>query len=448
VLEKLADSGYSDRERHAKHWIPLMGLCPGEVLECEAAHPETGQPCGDRHVEYHLCRHPLCPFYAATVSRNLTESIRYIEKLGLIDSGKFYTFSPPNLRLDRQPVRDLRKVIGDLKRRKVMKGVRGSIDRLEVEMGDESDNLHSHMYADADYVAHYPMSDLAYENSRIPAYRATTAGNLAKDAVRTVYQVESYRQVRRNGSSRPQIARSREHMGLAREFTLVCQKYASLKASCGTGSGARIGCDHSAADCEPFNIENPNHWYFVDLRSADSAAAEIAKYITKQAKVLASEDPAKVWRYLDAIKGTRMISISGEFYKRFRIDAKTGLCELVKICEADRGGRTCNFKNPIRAFTCEKCGSRLELTELEADALARDEELEMEAAEAAAEGIDPGVSEPARTAPSSPGRCSNPAWDHVPVHKRLGIGPPVVVLGDERVRVYRDPETGLMVVRR
>jgi hypothetical protein len=89
----------------------------------------------------------------------------------------------------------------------------------------------------------------------------------------------------------------KKHKGLARLWTEVCQKFSEL-------------CSLR----EDFNIRNPDHWYFVDLKRADSgAAAEVAKYIAKGSEVVAAGAGA-LWEWLQAVKGRRMIQGFGSLY--------------------------------------------------------------------------------------------------------------------------------------
>ena len=88
-----------------------------------------------------------------------------------------------------------------------------------------------------------------------------------------------------------------KHAVLAREFTTACQRYPTLRSQ-------RPGYD----------LENPDHWYFVDLRRADNGVvAEVVKYIAKGSEIIEGGAGAVV-DFLKAIKGRRMMQTFGSLY--------------------------------------------------------------------------------------------------------------------------------------
>jgi len=88
-----------------------------------------------------------------------------------------------------------------------------------------------------------------------------------------------------------------KHPGLAREFTRVCQKFPSWKSP-------RLD----------FDIDNPDHWYFVDLRSGGVGLAnELCKYVAKGSQVVRVGAKA-VLDFLLAMKGQRLLQPFGNLY--------------------------------------------------------------------------------------------------------------------------------------
>ena len=120
-------------------------------------------------------------------------------------------------------------------------------------------NLHLHALVDTPWVAHYPQTD-----------------------------------IKRVGGSWVVV---KKHPGLAREFTIACQKFPELRSP-------RLD----------FDRDNPDHWYFVDLRRADGGAvAEVVKYIAKGSEIVEGGAGALV-DFLMATKNRRMIQGFGSLY--------------------------------------------------------------------------------------------------------------------------------------
>jgi len=138
-----------------------------------------------------------------------------------------------------------------------MKGVcRGGFRSLEVTNKGNGWNLHAHELVDAGWIAHYPQWDIE---------RGPHGWKVVK-----------------------------KHKGIAREFTRQCQRFPELRST-----------------REDFDLDNPNDWYFIDLRTANSKAAdEITKYVTKGSQVVKAGAVA-VLEYLASVRNLRMVQPFG-----------------------------------------------------------------------------------------------------------------------------------------
>jgi len=252
LLESMEKGEYG---LHAKavglKWLPAVKRCPGVVRRHKA--------CGRLSFEGHRCDFPLCPWDQA---RKAKRRVRRLAPLvAAMAEPKLWTFSPPNqVELTREAVKDLGKVLTDLHRLAYFKErVRGGLRAIEVTNGGNGWNLHAHEAVDARWVAHYPQTD-----------------------------------IERNGKRWVVVQR---HPGLAREFTRICQKFPSWKSS-------RMD----------FDIDNPDDWYFVDLRSGGAGLAnELCKYVAKGSQVVRAGAKV-VLDFLLAMKGRRLIQPFGNLY--------------------------------------------------------------------------------------------------------------------------------------
>jgi len=233
-------------------WLSEVKRCPGVV--------RRHGPCGQLSFEGHRCDFPLCPWDQARKSK------RRVRRLGPLVAGmsepKLWTFAPPNqVDLTRDAVRQLGKVLTDLHRLAYFKErVRGGLRALEVTNSGNGWNIHAHEAVDAGWVAQYPQWDIARRGKRWVVMQ--------------------------------------RHPGLAREFTRLCQKYSSWKSP-------RLD----------FDIDNPDHWYFVDLRSGGSGLAdELCKYVAKGSQVVRAGVGA-VLAFLSAMKGLRLLQPFGNLYR-------------------------------------------------------------------------------------------------------------------------------------
>jgi len=252
LLEAMArgDHGLLGRSVGEK-WLPEVKRCPGVV--------RRHGPCGNLSFEGHRCDFPLCPWDQARRAK------RRVRRLGPLVAAmvepKLWTFSPPNqVELTWHAVRDLGRALTALHRLAYFKKrVRGGLRALEVTNGANGWNIHAHEAVDAGWVAHYPQWDIERRGKRWVVMQ--------------------------------------RHPGLAREFTRICQKSPSWKSP-------RLD----------FDIDNPDHWYFVDLRVGDAGLAnELCKYVAKGSQVVRAGAKA-VLDFLLAMKGRRLIQPFGNIY--------------------------------------------------------------------------------------------------------------------------------------
>ena len=110
-----------------------------------------------------------------------------------------------------------------------------------------------------------------------------------------------------------------DHPGVARDWTDICQDYPELKSP-------RLD----------FDINNPGHWYFINLKEADAGAfSEIAKYVAKGSELAAKGE--LVIEYLFAIKGRRLLDTFGAWRGKLDVDGKTGRVEEIVDAPEDDG---------------------------------------------------------------------------------------------------------------
>lgn len=253
LLQSMETGGYGlVATAVANKWLQAVKRCPGSTRRHKI--------CGRASFYPYSCGFPLCPWCQHRRSdkarRNLSLAV------GLLREPKLITLSPPNV-VDLTPgaVAALIKVFTRLRHRKVFKGVRGGVRSIETTLGAGGTwNLHCHSLLDSPWIAHYPQTDIK--------------------------RVKRHWVVVNN------------HPGLAREFTKVCQAFPEFRSP-----------------RPDFNIDDPNDWYFVDIRRADKygAVAEVVKYIAKGAE-LVQGGPSAVVDFLMAIKGRRMIQGFGSLY--------------------------------------------------------------------------------------------------------------------------------------
>jgi len=220
--------------------------------------------CGKPSYLPHACDMPLCPWTQAKRARNFGRQVEKAWDAGLFKEPKFFTFAPPNVDDLTDGWDALGKVMTRLHRRKVLAGCRGGYRALETTWSERLGNWHPHAHelVDSAYIPQFPVWDIQYVRNK------------------------------RNNGGRWKV--EKKHAGLAREFTLVCQSYPVL-----------------ASQRADFDINNPNHWYFIDMRRANKGAVkEIGKYVAKGAQVV-NAGAAAVVGYMLAVRNRRMLQAFG-----------------------------------------------------------------------------------------------------------------------------------------
>lgn len=257
-------------------WRAEVEKCPGSVRRHKV--------CGKLSFIPHKCDFALCPWCQ---HRRSDKARRKLDRVvGLLQEPKLLTLSPPNLaELTSGAVGALGGVFTKLTRRAVFKEVRGGIRSIETTLGRNGWNLHLHALMDSPWIAHYPQTDIKPVGGEW-VFRADNG-----------FGRSGWVPVVPEGGF-VGWAVVKKHPGLAREFTAVCQKYPELRS---------LRLD--------FNLDNPDHWYFIDIRQADSygAVSEVVKYIAKGSEIVKG-GAAAVVDYLKAIKGRRMIQPFGNLY--------------------------------------------------------------------------------------------------------------------------------------
>jgi hypothetical protein len=259
-LENMADGqhGFSAAEIGRK-WFDKVQACGGKTLIHEACDQPVYVP--------HSCDFPLCPWYQAARARRQGKRIGELFELGYFKEPKFWTFNPPNVADYGGATKDLGKVLTKLHRRSVTKACRGGFRAREATVSERHGNwnVHAHELVDSGWVAPNPVWDITF----LP-FKSRAGGK---------WKIV------------------KKHAGLAREFTLLCQSYALLKSP-----------------REDFDIDNPEHWYFVNLKVANRGSVkELAKYATKGAEVVAA-GPGKIVDYMLGSKGQRLVQGFGSLY--------------------------------------------------------------------------------------------------------------------------------------
>jgi len=248
-------------------WLETVKKCPGNV--------RRHGPCGNLDYIPHSCHFSLCPHCQWRRSRMWRGSLEdLISNAGLLEP-KLHTFTVPNLRkLTNSGVRAISKAYTELRRLKCYSGVKGGARTIETTYTDRGGwHLHIHALVDSPWIAHYPQWDI---ERKCGSWKVT-----------------------------------KKHPGLARSWAQVCQNYPELQSP-----------------RPDFDVDNPDHWYFVDMRVADDGAvAEIVKYITKQSDVLMG-GPGAVLAFVEAFKGVHLIQVFGSLYG-LDVDSKAGTVDTL-----------------------------------------------------------------------------------------------------------------------
>jgi len=263
--------------------LPAVRRCPGVVRRHRA--------CGRRSFEGHKCDCSLCPWCQAKRSKRLLKRLGPL--VALMHEPKLWTFSPPNLlELDRETVGGLGKVLTKLHRQGFLKKVCvGGVRSIEVTNNGNGWNLHVHEAVDSGWVAQYPQTDIRWVSE--PYWSVVEKGWRQSDLVTRAFVGKHWVIERKAGRWVVEV----KHPGLAREFTRLCQEVPGLRSP-------RLD----------FDLDNPDHWYFVDLRVANRGVAEeLCKYVAKGSQVVRAGAGAVV-EYLFAMKGQRLIQPFGNLY--------------------------------------------------------------------------------------------------------------------------------------
>lgn len=231
-------------------WHLEVGKCPGTV--------RFHKVCGRKSFLPHKCDFSLCPWCQHRRSDKLRG--HFSKVAGFLEEPKFITYSPPNVAvLTSEAVSAMGKVHTLLMRRVIFKDAQGGIRSIETTYGRNGWNLHMHSLIGNPWLPRYPQTDIKWTGRKWSVVK--------------------------------------KHKGLAREFTDICQKFSALQSS-----------------RPDFDIDNPDHWYFVDIRQADTygSVSEIVKYIAKGVE-LVNGGAAVMVQFLHAIKGRRMVQPFGCF---------------------------------------------------------------------------------------------------------------------------------------
>jgi len=280
---EVGEHGISAQVVGAK-WHPLVSKCGG--------YTRRHGPCGKLSFTPTSCDFPLCPMCQHRRSVRWFKSLEALIQNGKILEPKLVSLTIPNLvYLTPSVVSAFGKAITQLRRRDVFSDVRGGVRSIETTRNPRNGSwhLHAHVLIDSPFIPHYAQTDLKYVGR---SWRVT-------------------KQLKRRTDIEPvgpwEVVKV--HPGLAREWTAVCQNFPESKSS-----------------RSDFDIDNPDHWYFVDIREANlKVAAEVAKYVAKGSQIVSAGAGALV-DFLMAIKGRRMIQAFG-LLESMHLDAEKGIID-------------------------------------------------------------------------------------------------------------------------
>ncbi len=269
-----------------EHGVPAMMLALKVVEDVSRCGGRTRRHdvCGRPSWLPHSCKFQLCPWFQQAKAKKAGARLHQLWTDGAIADPHFGTFTVHNVDdLDGAWI-EIRHALGSLHRRAYIKAhCRGGFRALEttVNKADGRWNAHAHELLDCDFIAQYPMTDIAWRWDR-----DSENGRILKTGHWVVKQ---------------------EHPGLARLWTMECQ-------------GMRRQADGKRVPRYPLlyrkgiNLDCPEDWFLVNIKAADyGAISEIAKYVAKGDEIVQA-GPVKIMEYLQAIQGKRMLQGFGSLY--------------------------------------------------------------------------------------------------------------------------------------
>jgi len=298
-------------------WHPLVSKCGG--------YTRRHGPCGKLSFTPTSCDFQLCPMCQHRRSVRWFKSLEALIQNGEILEPKLLTLTTLNLEhLTPSSVSAFGKAITQLRRRDVFAEVRGGIRSIETTRNrrNGSWNLHAHVLIDSPFIPHYPQTDFKYVGCswRVVKKRRRRAFERVGPCT-NIERIGPCTNIEPVGPWVERVGRCtniepvgpwevvKVHSGLAREWTAVCQNFPELKSP-----------------RSDFDIDNPEHWWHVDIRRANlQVAAEVAKYIAKGSQLVSAGAGALV-EFLMAIKGRRMLQAFGSL-ESLHVDAKKGIVD-------------------------------------------------------------------------------------------------------------------------
>lgn len=298
-LERVAGGVFGEVRRvgggKVRDVLERVRKCPGATRRHDV--------CGElSHIAY-SCRFPLCPWcQRRRAERERAALVLLIERLHGRLNPKMATFTVPNVDELGTAMPELSKAHTQLRRRRSWQDrVNGGVVSFEVTYTARKGwHPHAHAFIDADYIHRWPYWEI----------RRSERPGRVWDVVR-------------------------KHAGLAREWTKVCNstkkdgtpRYPMLsKPGLDVGHpGAVIPqeCLERRRDGHSACLDNPDDWYYIDIRTADAGAVEeVIKYVVK-GDSLVRQGFDVMNEYLDGVKGLRGVQTFGSLYD-VRVDGATG----------------------------------------------------------------------------------------------------------------------------
>jgi hypothetical protein len=274
LLEDMKYGGHSPQAwLTGNKFLYDVKMCPGQVQRHGA--------CGGLVFKGYSCDMPLCPWCAARRASRLVETL---EKLAAayLERPKLLSLTAPNVdHLTGKTFTQWSEAFSRLLRRKVVVDVKGGCRSIEVTRNESAGSWHPHIHSllDMPWVAQYPCVDIYPKGCYWLREGAGIDGEWVNRADFKGWEVQ------------------KSHQGLAREWTEICQKFSELKST-------RVD----------FDLNNPDHWYFIDIRKADNESIrEVAKYVVKGNDVVSGGIPAVI-EYVYAVRRHRMFSTFGSLW--------------------------------------------------------------------------------------------------------------------------------------